>query len=214
MNLNVRSNRDVTSEVDDVWGKDKLGYREVGASFTSLIQSIDTDKVISIEAGFGRGKTFFRKAWAQQLRSEGEVVVEVDVQRSDHSGDPVITVLGALIEAMPNSTDAQARKVLDTAKKIGAVGSRAVLRAVLKSGADEVLDCVTDKAIDSLEDFDAFDKLIKDVGGEMSKMASQLISSQIAAERVRKEEIPAQLDLLRNALGSGPINQLEGSRAA
>ncbi|MFP3398639.1 hypothetical protein SB749_20145, partial [Brevibacterium sp. SIMBA_078] len=78
-----------------------LGYEKIGHAFTNLVRSIDTKKVISIEAGFGRGKTFFRKAWAQQLRAAGEVVVEVDLQQSDHSGDPVISVLGALVDALP-----------------------------------------------------------------------------------------------------------------
>lgn len=46
---------------EDAWKDDKLGYSEIGHAFTNLIQSLDTEKVISIEAGFGRGKTFFRR---------------------------------------------------------------------------------------------------------------------------------------------------------
>ena len=84
----------------NLWKEDRLGYKEVGITFANLIKSIDGQKVISIEAGFGRGKTFFRKAWAEQLREGGEVVVEIDVQQSDHSGDPVVTLLGALVDAM------------------------------------------------------------------------------------------------------------------
>lgn len=186
-------------ETDD-WAGDRLGYEKIGHAFTNLVQSIDTEKVISIEAGFGRGKTFFRKAWAQQLKSAGETVVEIDVQQSDHSGDPVITVLGALVGALPKAKKSKGQKALSTAKNMGAIGTKAVTRAILKSGADEVIGAITDSAIDQLEDFDQLDAIIKDVGSEISKVAGQLIAAQMAGEKVRTVELPAQLDALRSAL--------------
>ena len=194
--------KDETS-AENAWENDRLGYEEVGHAFTNLVQSIDTEKVISIEAGFGRGKTFFRKAWAQQLKEAGEVVVEVDVQQSDHSGDPVITLLGALVDALPKSEASKGKKALESARKVGAVGARALARAVLKSGAEEVFEAISDSAIDQLKDFDALDGVIKDVGSEMSKVAGQLIASQMATERVRKTELPEQLGALRAALVEG-----------
>ncbi len=193
---------DATS-VEDAWESDRLGYAEIGHAFTNLVQSIDTGKVISIEAGFGRGKTFFRKAWAKQLRSADEVVIEVDVQQSDHSGDPVITLLGALVDALPKDAKGKSDKALESAKKVGAIGARALTRVLLKSGADELLEAITDTAIDKLEDFDALDAVIKDFGSEMSKVAGQLIASQMAAERVRKIELPEQLEALRASLVRG-----------
>lgn len=187
----------------DVWEGDRLGYEEIGHAFTNLIKSIDTDKVISIEAGFGRGKTFFRRAWAKQLKMEGEIVVEIDVQQSDHSGDPVITLLGALVDALPNVEKGKGQRALESAKKVGAIGARTFTRALLRSAADEALDALSDKAIDQLEGFDALDGVIKGVGGEMSKIAGQLIASQMAAEKVRKTELPQQLDALRAGLTEG-----------
>lgn len=187
----------------DVWVNDKLGYRDIGYAFTNLVQSLDSEKVISIEAGFGRGKTFFRRAWAQQLRRAGEFVVEVDLQQSDHFGDPVVTLLGALVAALPQDKKGKGQKALESAKRVGAVSVRAVTRAVLREGAAEIFDAISDAAIDQLEDFDALDKIIKGVGGEMSKVAGQLITSQMAAEKVRKTELPNQLEALQAALVEG-----------
>lgn len=192
---------------EDVWADDRLGFSEIGSAFTNLVQSINTEKVISIEAGFGRGKTFFRKNWSKQLKNAGEVVVEVDVQQSDHSGDPVITLLGALVEALPKNGKGQGKRALESAKKVGAIGARALTRAMLRSGAEEIFEAITDSAIDKLEDFDALDGVIKDVGSEMSKIAGQLIASQMAAERVRKTELPAQLEALRATLTEGAQNK-------
>ncbi|NOR61227.1 MAG: hypothetical protein GQ535_01885 [Rhodobacteraceae bacterium] len=106
----------------DIWENDRLGYEAIGNTFTNLIKSIDAAKVISIEAGFGRGKTFFRKAWSAQLRQAGEVVIEIDVQQSDHSGDPVVTLLGALVDALPRKDGGKGKKAIESAKKLGASG--------------------------------------------------------------------------------------------
>lgn len=198
---------DVARTPEEVWENDRLGYGKIGHAFTNLVQSIDTEKVISIEAGFGRGKTFFRKAWAKQLRLAGEVVVEVDVQQSDHSGDPVITLLGALVDALPKGEKSKSQNALESAKKVGAISVRALTRAILKEGAEEVIDAISDGAIEQFEDFDALDDFIKGVGGEMSKVAGQLIASQMAAERVRKTELPEQLETLRGALVEGAKNE-------
>lgn len=182
------------------WDGDSLGYQEIGTTFTNLVKSIDTEKVISIEAGFGRGKTFFRKAWAKSLKDAGEVVIEVDVQQSDHSGDPIVTLLGALVEALPKDKSEKGKKALASAKKFGAIGAKVVARAVLKTGADELFDALSDSAIDALNDFDALDGVVKSFGNEMSKVSGQIIATQMAAEKVRKKELPLQLEALRSAL--------------
>ena len=73
-----------------LWKDDLLGYAGIAETFTHLVQSIeyredslDKGKVISIEAGFGQGKTFLRENWAEQMRRMGEVVIEIDAQQSE-----------------------------------------------------------------------------------------------------------------------------------
>lgn len=187
----------------EAWEGDLLDYKSIGHAFTNLIKSIDEAKVISIEAGFGRGKTFFRKAWSEQLREAGEIVIEIDVQQSDHSGDPVITLLGALVEAVPKKDEEKAKRALKSAKMIGAMGARAAARVILRSGAEEIIDALSEEAIDALGDFDALDSIVNEFGNGMSKAAGQLIAAQMAAEKVRKVELPEQLQSLHAALVQG-----------
>jgi KAP family P-loop domain len=187
----------------NIWEDDLLNFEKIGGTFTNLIKTLDESRVISIEAGFGRGKTFFRRAWAQQLRNSGEIVVVVDAQKSDHSGDPLITLLAALVEALPREEKGQGAKTLAAARKYGAIGSRAVARIALRTGADELIDAISDTAIDKLGDFDALNEVITSLGDEMSKAAGQMIAAQMAAERVRKKELPEQLIALQSALTEG-----------
>ncbi len=182
------------------WDGDLLGYAAIGDTYTNLIQSIDDSKVISIEAGFGRGKTFFRKEWAKHLRAAGEVVIEIDAQLSDHSGDPVVTFIGALVADLPDTEKGKVQAFWEKGKKFGGAVGRTVAKAALKSGADELIDGLTDTAADAVEGMDALEAAVAEIGDGMSKLAGQAIAAQMAAEQMRVKEMPQQLDALRKAL--------------
>lgn len=55
---------EAVSKVDstDIWDADLLGLKSRGDDYTNLVTSIDDHRTISIEAGYGRGKTFFGNA--------------------------------------------------------------------------------------------------------------------------------------------------------
>lgn len=186
----------------DPWGEDLLGYKEIGETYANLVASISEAKVISIEAGFGRGKTFFRKAWADHLRQQSEIVIEVDAQRSDHSGDPVIAFMGALIEHLPSDGDAR-RKALEKGKKIAGLAARTVLRVLARNAAEEAIEAITDRAADQVDGMETLEDTVNELGEGMSKLAGNLIASHLAAEQVRTKELPEQLAALHKALTDG-----------
>jgi hypothetical protein len=186
--------------MDELWGQDLLEYQKIGQTFTNLVKSLESSRVISIEAGFGHGKTFFRKAWSQQLRASGEIVVEIDAQKSDHTGDPIVTLLAALAEELPREEKKKSQQAVETAKNFGAVVATSVVKIALKSVADDLIEAFSDNALDKLGDFDALDKVVGELGDGMSKAAGQMIAAQMAAERIRKKELPEQLGALHSAL--------------
>jgi len=185
---------------DDIWGDDLLNVKARGETFTKLIKSIDDSKVISIEAGFGRGKTFFRQAWAEHLRAEGEVVIEIDAQLSDHAGDPVVTFIAALVEALGPKEESTGAKLKKSGLKWAAVGGRAVAGAVIGRAVDGVIEAAGEAAAGDDDTSAALDTLVDGVGDGLSKVAKQLIATQMKAEKARTEELPKQLDSLRFAL--------------
>jgi hypothetical protein len=193
---------DTNEEPKVAWEGGSLGYKEVGETFTTLVKSVKDDtKVISIEAGYGRGKTFFRKHWAEHLRQQDEVVIEIDAHLSDHSGDPVLTFIGALVDALPEGETSTGKKLVEKGRKYGGLALRTVLRVGLRQGAEEIFDAMTGKAVDALgESNKALKDATKEFGDGLSEAAGDLVVSQIAAERMRTEAFPAQMSALRDAL--------------
>lgn len=184
----------------DPWEQDLLGFKKLGDAYTNLVQSIDDTKVISIEAGFGRGKTFFREAWAKHLRAQGEIVVEIDAQQSDHSGDPVVTFLGALVAELPKEDKSSAQKAIGVGKKYAGLATRTVTRVLVKNAAEELFEDLTEGALDKVEGMETLEETVKELGEGMSKLAGNLIAAQLAAEQVRQKEMPEQLKALHAAL--------------
>lgn len=191
------------TEAIDPWAGDLLDFAAYGSTFTNLIQSIDDTKVISIEAGFGHGKTFFRKAWAEHLRQAGEVVVEIDAQQSDHSGEPIVTFLGALLAAAPAKERSRVATLAAKGGKLAGVVSRAALGIVLRNGAEEVIEAASGWMSGKVEGNEALEESVKEIEEGLSKLAGQMIASQLAAEHARQKELPAQIDALRDALTEG-----------
>lgn len=185
------------------WDGDVLDFAAIGTSFTKLIQSIADTKVISIEAGFGHGKTFFRKAWAEHLRQAGEIVVEIDAQQSDHSGEPIITFLGALMAAAPAKERSSLAGFAAKGGKLAGVAARAVTRAVLRNGAEEVIEATSDWLSGKVAGNSALEDTVNELEEGMSKLAGQMIATQLAAEHARQQELPQQIDALRDALTAG-----------
>lgn len=193
------------TDVKDPWDGDLLGARQLGETFTKLVQSIDGSKVISIEAGFGRGKTFFRERWAEELRAVGEVVIEIDARQSDHSGDPVVTFIGALVGALGEPDGARAKKFWKGTKKWGGVAARSVGGVVMGKAVDGVIDAAGD-ALTGEDAPELLDDLVDGAGEGLSKAAKKMIGAQLAAEKARLE-MPAQLQGLLKALTEGKPNE-------
>lgn len=185
------------------WDGDALEFAAIGSTFTNLVQSIADTKVISIEAGFGHGKTFFRKAWAAHLREAGELVIEIDAQQSDHSGEPIITFLGALMAAAPEIDRSTLAGFAAKGGKLAGVVARAVTRAVLRNGAKEVIETASGWLSGKVAGNEALEDTVNELEEGMSKLAGQMIATQLAAEHARQEELPQQIDALRDVLTEG-----------
>lgn len=193
------------NSVENIWEDDRLGYAQIGISFTNIIQSIADSRVISIEAPFGHGKTFFRKRWAKQLRSVGELVIEIDAQRSDHSGDPLITFIGELMGARPDRKVPKLQEMKADSLKWGGLIGKTILKAGARGAADELISAIGDEMKLNAPEGKSFNRVLESVQKDLSSLAGQLITAHLAAERARKE-LPEQIRVLRDSLVAGNQN--------
>lgn len=185
-----------------IWNDDLLGFQKYGITFGRVVRHIQTGRVISIEAGFGRGKSFFRERWAKQLREEGERVVEIDALRSDHTGDPLVTLISAMLSQLPEEqvADDWSALLLGVGKRFLLASTKVAVNTIARGAADEVAAALQDDDADG-DDLGRLTKAaIEDAEEALSKEANAFISTQIAAERTRAEELPKQISRLQKFL--------------
>lgn len=97
------------SELDGIWEDDRLD-RRADADFlqTILLKRIEEPQqlketgslVLNLDAGWGRGKTFFLTRFAKQLDANGYVVASVDAWKEDFADDPMFAVMSAIDDAI------------------------------------------------------------------------------------------------------------------
>jgi len=197
-----------------MWDDDKLDRLERAIAFARIVQHSERARVISIEGGFGSGKTFFRTRWAQHLRELGETVVEFDAWKSDHSGDPLAAFSFELLRSLQGPVDtpsfgSQLRAVATTVAKAGyRRGSQALVGEAVDQIGEEFSNLLETVGIggdgESADDTSALSTVamasLSEARKSMSKEASKLLWSQFEAERVREVELPQRLKALRKTL--------------
>jgi len=204
-----------------MWQDDKLDRVHRAISFAKIVQQNERARVISVEGGFGSGKTFFRTRWAKHLRELGETVIEFDAWKSDHSGDPLLAFSFELLRSLQGPIEkkgvgSHVRELATTVAKAGVRrGSQMLVGEAVDQVGDafgEVLEAVGVSG-DAEGDVDAsgLSKVatdgLKAMRKSMSQEASKILLSQFEAERVREVELPQQLQSLRKALkASGQSN--------
>ena len=196
------SNSNAPPAGEDPFAKDRLNYRALGDSFTRLVASIDDGRVISIESGFGQGKSFFAKAWAKHLRQNNFFVVEVNAWKNENSSDPLLSFITQLIDLSSKQGGDSAKvksRVLTIGRQALVASAKVGLNAVSRGAAEEISNFLADQ-----NDGDGFaeglvNKTVEGMGVALSKHASRLIAEQLEIEKVRRE-IPGNIQALRREL--------------
>ena len=86
----------------DPWSDDVLDRKDIGFRLTSIVREQDQPFVISVDGGWGTGKTFLLKRWKQDLRSQGQSwqAIYYNAWEDDFSDDPLLAILAKLQESL------------------------------------------------------------------------------------------------------------------
>jgi len=190
----------------EVVSSDLLDRAILFPAFTQIVTHSDAPRVVSIESGYGVGKTTFARLWGQHLRDRGVTVVHFDAWSTDRAADPLIAFMTELARACPPPKDGDKK---DPIKSIGKplltvlrAGGRAIGKAALREGFDDLTDGLSDAAGEAFGDktaelLEQADKKLDDV---LTQEAVGQLVEQIAVAEVRERSLETQLDTIRTVL--------------
>lgn len=105
---NLYKNAEEPVNDNNPWQDDVLERSKIAIKLTKAIKTITQPFVVSIDAPFGGGKTFFLRRWHQQLKSGGYNTVYFNAWETDYANDSLIAFLEELEE---NFLKGSAKKV-------------------------------------------------------------------------------------------------------
>ena len=89
---------EISLEVKDVWSDDVLNRKKVAEKFTTLLGNINQNFVISINAPYGTGKTFFIERWHDSLPQEDFATLFYNAWKTDFHEHAFVPFLYSVYE--------------------------------------------------------------------------------------------------------------------
>lgn len=180
-------------EIDnEYFHKDQLDRARYAEFLTNYLlgQSKEKPYVLNLNSAWGTGKTYFLKRWKYDLEKHHPVIY-IDAWKDDHSDDPFMTVVSAIISSLRELTDKPESSILSKGfengwsllKAMGPLMVGAAAKKYLGKDIDELASLTEENSPD----------IRKDVGDAAVKMAQFLISSH----EKKSESVKAlKLDIL------------------
>lgn len=183
----------ISVESTNIFKNDKLDREFEITNLTSLVSSVKSPFVLSLNSPWGTGKTTFVRLWIAYLKSSGKPTVYFNAWESDFSDDPLLAFLGEIEEDF-HTISGKSKELVAAWKKAKSIGEKIVRRsipALVRIGTAGVLD-----ASDFIE-------------GEASDVASGLSQDSVEAYLSHKSAISQFRTSMANALaitgGKEPI---------
>ena len=113
--------QDSTIESKDPWAGDKLDSKKTADTLTKLIATQTGPLVLSVNGGWGTGKTFMLKRWRQDLENDGYAALYYSAWEDDFSDEPLVSIAGQLAKYFDADKGIWKDKFPDANKVLSAV---------------------------------------------------------------------------------------------
>ena len=188
----------------DSFTKDALDRKGYGEALRNLVASSSDALVISLDGKWGEGKTTFVKMW-QGLLSESNIPnLYIDAFANDYVDDAFITVASAITNYAENNIKKDHRdKLAELKEKSKKVGGQLLSWSARIGVKAATLGIIKDSDIEEL----------KDIKGDLSKTASDLVASFVDERITTHSNDVALIQSFRGMLSELPSKlQNEGDK--
>jgi hypothetical protein len=158
--------------IENPFANDKLDRKKCADTLTNLVQNSPGPLVISLNGGWGTGKTVFLKIWNQVLQNSGFTTIYFNAWQDDYIHDPLIAIIGQIFNELK---DSDLKKIAKSIKECAAPVFRATIFNALRTATvgivelnEDQLKLISEKAVD--EYVKAGEKL-KDLKERLGKLA-------------------------------------------
>lgn len=103
------------------WADDRLDREKMAGKLKKLVRSQKEPFTVSINGGWGTGKTFFLKRWQYDLRNDGACVIYFNAWENDCYDDPLVVIIDQLSD-IAKENDLQS--IFEDIKKMLKLGYR------------------------------------------------------------------------------------------
>jgi len=93
--------QDLEIDTQDIWKDDILNRKEVAEDFTRILADTQQPFVVSVDASYGMGKTFFLNRWREQLKKDGYQVAFFNAWNTDWEKEPLVPFIKTIIDSFP-----------------------------------------------------------------------------------------------------------------
>lgn len=215
-----KKHKEIEIPKDDPFQNDKLAREGVADNLTKIIQSGEPSMVLSINAGWGFGKTTFIKMWMQKLKNENHHCIYYNAWENDFSENPFISFMGELegfIHDPTNKADKISIKSLwaKTKKGSGSLMRKAIPLSIKfatqglidteKINPDDIANLLSNFADNKIKEYQEEKKSI----GSFKKSLSQFLDKLIAENEETKEPLVIFVDELDRCRPSYAVELLE-----
>ncbi len=94
--------QDLEIDTQDIWKDDILNRKEVAEDFTRILADTQQPFVVSVDASYGMGKTFFLNRWREQLKKDGYQVAFFNAWNTDWEKEPLVPFIKTIIDSFPS----------------------------------------------------------------------------------------------------------------
>lgn len=108
---------------DSPCAHDTLGRKARVEALCNVLAQVEGSAVVSVDGGFGSGKSAFLKMCAASLRLRGVFVVEFDAWRQGHTGEPLVDLISALTQESSKTAERLRRVAIGLAWRLAGLAT-------------------------------------------------------------------------------------------